>query len=183
MPHLDRDLVLKKAAKVQLLISDVDGVLTDGSITYTAAGEEIKSFSVLDGLGIRLLIESGIRFCILSARSSNATLKRAEELGIDLIFQGVGQKLPVFRSLLRDLDLLPDEVAYVGDDLVDLPLLRCVGLAVTVPNCARELREFCHYITNAPGGRGAVREVAELILRGKNLWSDVLNRFIHIPDE
>ena len=183
MPHLDKDLVLKKAAKVQLLISDVDGVLTDGSITYTGSGEEIKSFSVLDGLGIKLLMEAGIRFCIISARSSGATKRRAEELGVDLLFQGVEQKLPLLKSLLNEFGLSPEEVAYVGDDLVDLPLLRSVGLAITVPNCAKELRDFCHYMTKAMGGKGAIREVAELILKGKNLWSDCLNRFIHVPHD
>ena len=108
--------ILKKAAKIRLLISDVDGVLTDGSITYTSSGQEIKSFSVLDGLGIKLLMEAGVKFCILSSRSSAVTARRAEELGIDLVFQGVGQKLPASRDLLNKLGLPWEAVAYVGDD-------------------------------------------------------------------
>ena len=170
--------ILKRAARIRLLISDVDGVLTDGSITYTSSGEEIKTFSVLDGLGIRLLMEAGVKFCILSSRSSAVTARRAEELGIDLVFQGVGQKLPASRCLLNELGLSWEAVAYVGDDLVDLPVLRSAGLAVTVPNCAQELKGYCHYITKIRGGHGAIREVAELILKAKNLWTRCLDKFL-----
>ena len=180
MPHLDWELVLKRASRIRLLISDVDGVMTDGSITYTEEGVEIKSFSVTDGLGIKLLLDAGIEFCILTSRTSKATETRARELGIERIHQGVKDKVAVYNEIISEMGLGEHEVAYIGDDLVDLPVLTRVGLAITVPNGARQLRDYCHYCTKASGGKGAVREVAELILKGKNLWSQVLNRFIHV---
>ncbi len=180
MPHLDWELVLKRASRIRLLISDVDGVMTDGSITYTEEGIEIKSFSVMDGLGIKLLLEAGVEFCILTSRTSKATEGRARELGIERIHQGVKDKVAVYNEIISEMGLGEHEVAYIGDDLVDLPVLTRVGLAITVPNGARQLRDYCHYCTKASGGKGAVREVAELILKGKNLWSQVLNRFIHV---
>ena len=180
MSHLDWELVLKRASRIRLLISDVDGVLTDGTITYTEEGIEIKSFSVMDGLGIKLLLDAGVEFCILSSRASSATETRARELGIKRVYQGIKDKLAAYREISSELGVQDHEIAYIGDDLVDLPVLTRVGLSITVPNGARQLRDYCHYCTKVSGGKGAVREVAEVILKGKNLWSQVLNRFIHV---
>ncbi|OCC14546.1 3-deoxy-D-manno-octulosonate 8-phosphate phosphatase [Dissulfuribacter thermophilus] len=182
MSHLDKEIIFKKASSIRLLISDVDGVLTDGTIVYTDSGQEIKSFSVLDGLGIKLLMENHVEFSILSSRKSEATSKRARELGIKYCLQGVKNKLEAYNDLKAQMGLHDSEIAYVGDDLVDLPVLRVVGLSITVPNSPPPMKDFVHYVTKRPGGMGAIREVAELILKGKNLWSRVLNKFIY-PDE
>jgi 3-deoxy-D-manno-octulosonate 8-phosphate phosphatase (KDO 8-P phosphatase) len=162
--------VSERCAAVRLLVLDVDGVLTDGRITYTAHGVEVKSFHVRDGSGLVYWQRLGGRVAIISGRSSAAVDVRAAELGITLVRQGAADKWAAFAALLEETGLRPDEVCVVGDDLPDLPLLCTCGLAVAVADACPEARAAAHYVTQAPGGHGAVREVVELILRAQGRW-------------
>jgi 3-deoxy-D-manno-octulosonate 8-phosphate phosphatase (KDO 8-P phosphatase) len=160
-----------RARKVKLLLMDVDGVLTDGRIYYLIHPHggfyETKTFHSRDGLGLRLAHEAGLKTGILSGRSSPVVEHRAQELGIHFIQEAVLEKLEPFEKMLRAAGLKEEEVCYMGDDLVDLPILRRVGLAVGVEGGHEFLRRHVHYWTKAPGGLGAVREVVELILEGQ----------------
>jgi 3-deoxy-D-manno-octulosonate 8-phosphate phosphatase (KDO 8-P phosphatase) len=162
--------VPERCAAVRMLVLDVDGVLTDGRITYTADGTEIKSFHVRDGSGLVYWQRLGGRVAIVSGRSSPSVDVRAAELGITLVRQGAADKRAVFAALLESTGLRPAEVCVVGDDVPDLPLLGSCGLAVAVADACPEARAAAHYVTHAPGGRGAVREVVELILRAQGRW-------------
>ena len=175
---LEREDLLARAAKVRLFIFDVDGVLTDGSLSYGAQGEMVKTFNVHDGLGIKLLQESGVKTAIISARITAITNARAKDLGIDFVHQGGHDKLTPFKALLNELGLEQDEVAFIGDDVVDLPLLRRVGFAVSVPNGRKEAHQHAHYITEAPGGHGAVREICEFVLRAQGSYERVMAQFL-----
>ena len=175
---LNREELVARAAKVRLFIFDVDGVLTDGSLSYGAQGEMVKTFNVHDGLGIKLLQESGVKTAIISARITSITTARAKDLGIDFVHQGGPDKLTPFKALLNELGLEQDEVAFIGDDVVDLPLLRRVGFAVSVPNGRKEAHQHAHYITEAPGGRGAVREICEFVLRAQGSYERVMAQFL-----
>jgi len=177
MDNLPKSL-LQKAKEIKLLLLDVDGVLTGGEIVLTSSGEEIKVFSVLDGMGIKLLQKAGIEVAILSSRKSKVVELRAKELGIKRVIQGELEKLKAFKLLLEETGLSPEEVAYVGDDWVDIPVLRKVGLAVAVANAWDPVKEYAHYVTKIPGGKGAVREVAELILKAKGLWEKALYSYL-----
>jgi 3-deoxy-D-manno-octulosonate 8-phosphate phosphatase (KDO 8-P phosphatase) len=159
------DELRNRARRVKLLVLDVDGVLTDGTLYFSAAGEELKAFNIRDGLGVKMLRNGGVEVAIITGRSSQAVQRRAENLGISRVQQGVEHKLAAFTELLRELALPPEQAACVGDDLPDLPLLRLCGLAVTVPEAPLYVRAAAHYVTSAGGGRGAVREVCELILQ------------------
>lgn len=178
MTKLDQELLVRRASAIKLLILDVDGILTDGSIVYDAKGEQIQSFHVHDGFGIKLLHKAGVKTAILSSRSSNALLVRCKELGIEHILQGHSQKIEGYKELLEGFGLMDCNVAYMGDDWVDIPILSRVGLAVTVPDAASQVKDYCHYVTTKPGGRGAVREVCELILRAQNYWHVFFNELI-----
>ncbi len=160
----------RRAAAVKVMIFDVDGVLTDGSLTYGADGEITKTFNVLDGLGIQMLARVGIVTAIISARQSSITARRAQDLGIHHVYQGKHDKRVAFAQLLGVTGARADECAYIGDDVIDLPLLRAVGFAVTVPNGHLDVREHAHYLTRAGGGRGAVREVCDLLLHAQGKY-------------
>ncbi|WP_038057361.1 KdsC family phosphatase [Thermodesulfobacterium hydrogeniphilum] len=172
--------ILKKAEKIKLLLLDVDGILTDGKIILTSQGEEIKHFNVLDGMGIKLLQKIGVEVAILSSRFSLVTQNRAKELGIELLFQVQGKvgKLPFYEKILKEKNLKDEEVAYMGDDWVDLPILKRVGLAIGVPNAWPPVNEYVDYVTNRPGGLGAVREVCDLILKAKGKWEELLRSYL-----
>jgi len=157
-------------ARVELLLRDVDGVLTDGRIVYTDGGEEIKAFHVRDGSGLKSWRQSGKRVAILSGRTSHAVNRRANELGIDIVIQGASEKLDAFRRILSDTGLKAEAVCAVGDDLPDLPVLLESGLAVAVADAVPELKAVAHYVTPSPGGRGAVREAIEWLMRGQATW-------------
>jgi 3-deoxy-D-manno-octulosonate 8-phosphate phosphatase (KDO 8-P phosphatase) len=165
--------VREKARRIKLLLLDVDGVLTDGRIVMDRRGDEIKHFDARDGQGIRLLQRAGIRVGIISGRSSAAVRQRARDLGIELLYQRAEDKLAVYAKIKRDADFSDREIAYGGDDLVDLPLLRRVGLAITINDGWPDLRRHCDYVTRASGGRGAVREIAELLLKSQGKWVKV----------
>jgi len=164
--------------RIELILSDVDGVLTDGGIWYDNQGVELKAFHIRDGLGIKLWQRAGFKFGLLTARTSHIVKLRALELGIDLVRQGFENKLPAAQDILRELHLEPDQVCYIGDDLTDLPVIRHVGLGVAVADAVSEVRSAATYITKSPGGRGAVRELVELVLKGKNRWDDVVQKYV-----
>jgi 3-deoxy-D-manno-octulosonate 8-phosphate phosphatase (KDO 8-P phosphatase) len=169
--------ISRRAKDIRLLVLDVDGVLTDGGIIYTDSGEEIKTFHVRDGNGIRMVLQAGIEVALITGRRSGAVAHRAKNLNIFHIFQGVHDKLEVLRTLQERLAVAPAEIAVVGDDLVDLPIMLPAGLAVAVADAPREVQERAHLVTTAPGGKGAVREVCEIILKSKGLWDDLLRQF------
>jgi len=161
----------RKAANIKLLLLDVDGVLTDGRIIIDDRGVESKHFHVRDGHGIVLLKRSGIEVGFITGRSSPVVGQRAKELQVTLLFQGVQDKLRVYERIKKKRGLSDGQIAYVGDDIVDIPVLRRVGLAVMVSDGSAELKPIADYVTVARGGMGAVREVAELILMAHNKWS------------
>lgn len=169
--------LLERARKTRLLIMDVDGVLTDGKIIQDRHGHEVKVFDVKDGHGIVMAHRAKLRTGLISGRESETITRRAEELGIALVFQKVWNKLEVYEKIRMDTALTHDEVAYVGDDVVDIPLLRRVGLAVAVADAVDEVKAVSHIITQRPGGQGAVREVIELILRAQGHWDTLLERY------
>jgi 3-deoxy-D-manno-octulosonate 8-phosphate phosphatase (KDO 8-P phosphatase) len=164
--------------RVELILSDVDGVLTDGGIWYDNQGVELKAFHIRDGLGIKLWQRAGFSFGLLTARTSHIVKVRAQELGINLVRQGFENKLPAAQDILRELRLDPEQACYIGDDLTDLPVIRYVGLGVAVADAVAEVRSAAAYITKSPGGRGAVRELIELVLKTKGRWEDVIQRYV-----
>ncbi|APG26602.1 phenylphosphate carboxylase subunit delta [Syntrophotalea acetylenivorans] len=167
----------ERLSKIRLLLLDVDGVLTDGRITYDANGIESKSFDVKDGHGLKMLQRTGIKVGIITGRESEIVALRARELGIEILYQGAKQKLPPYEAILQEHGLEDHEVAYVGDDLVDLPILNRVGFAVTVADGVEELRGPVDYVTRRPGGHGAVREVCDLLLKETGFWTEVTGRY------
>ena len=169
--------LLDRARKTRLLIMDVDGVLTDGRIIQDGHGHELKVFDVKDGHGIVMAHRAKLRTALISGRESETITRRAEELGIELVFQKIWNKLEVYEKILVDTELTHDEVAYIGDDLIDIPLLRRVGLAVAVADAVDEVKAAAHLITQRPGGQGAVREVIELILRAQDHWDSLIERY------
>jgi 3-deoxy-D-manno-octulosonate 8-phosphate phosphatase (KDO 8-P phosphatase) len=166
--------VRKKAANIRLLLLDVDGVLTDGHIIIDDRGIETKHFHVRDGQGISFLKRSGIEVGFITGRSSNVVRHRAKDLRVSLVFQGVQDKLTMYEQIKKKTHLTDEQIGYVGDDIIDLPVLRRVGLAVMVGNGSAELQPYADYVTRAPGGAGAVREVAELILKTQHKWANLL---------
>jgi 3-deoxy-D-manno-octulosonate 8-phosphate phosphatase (KDO 8-P phosphatase) len=169
--------LLERARKTRLLMMDVDGVLTDGRIIQDGHGHELKVFDVKDGHGIVMAHRAKLRTALISGRESETITRRAEELGIELVFQKIWNKLEVYEKILVDTELTHDEVAYIGDDLIDIPLLRRVGLAVAVADAVDEVKATAHLITQRPGGQGAVREVIELILRAQGHWDSLIARY------
>jgi 3-deoxy-D-manno-octulosonate 8-phosphate phosphatase (KDO 8-P phosphatase) len=169
--------VRTKAEKIRLLLLDVDGVLTDGQIVIDDKGVETKHFDVRDGQGISLLKHAGVDVGFITARSSKIMQYRAQELGIDLLYQGIRDKAGVYDKIKGASGLKDDEIAYVGDDIVDLPILRRAGLAISVKDGWAGLRPLVDYVTEATGGRGAVREIAELLLKAQRKWADVIRQY------
>jgi len=164
-------------SQIQLLILDVDGVLTDGGIIVHSDGTESKRFSVLDGHRIKLWQRSGGLTAIISGRKTAATTIRAEQLGITHVLQGCLDKLPAFEKLLEKVGLTPEQTAYVGDDLMDIPLVRRVGFGVAVASAVDELKEYADFITQQNGGDGAVAEVIEHLLKKKMKWNELMERY------
>jgi 3-deoxy-D-manno-octulosonate 8-phosphate phosphatase (KDO 8-P phosphatase) len=175
---MSMDDVYTRAKAVRLAIFDVDGVLTDGGLHYTDSGEETKVFDVRDGLGMRLLQSSGVALAIITSRSSRCVERRAADLGIEFVFQGVENKLAEFQALSRRLGFDASVCAYMGDDWVDLPILLRCGLSVSVPEASSAVRSRVHYVTRAGAGRGAARELCELIMQAQGTLDAQLARFI-----
>ncbi len=158
------------AAPIRLLLSDVDGVLTGGQLYFDTAGNEIKQFHVRDGMGIKAWMSAGLEFGIISSRDSSVVARRAAELGIGHLFQGVESKLPVVERLVDELGLVADQVAYIGDDLPDLAVLEWVGLSVAPADACRDVRHSVSWLTECRGGEGAVRELVERLMQAKSIW-------------
>lgn len=169
---------LQRARQIRLLLLDVDGVLTDGSLIYLDDGRECKVFNSRDGFGLTLLHKAGIQTGIITARTGGAVAHRARQLGMTHLAQGVRDKAAALANILVQTGLDARQIAYMGDDWLDLPVLRQVGLAVAVADAVAEVRQAAHYITQAPGGRGAVREVCELILEAQDKRQDLLAAFL-----
>jgi 3-deoxy-D-manno-octulosonate 8-phosphate phosphatase (KDO 8-P phosphatase) len=166
-----------RAAAIEVLVLDVDGVMTDGAIVIDNHGVETKAFHVRDGTGIKLWQQSGKRVAIITGRSSHVVDARAGELGIESVQQGVRDKLKTMQEILDAANLQAHQACFVGDDLPDMPAMRRAGLAVAVADACPELRAAAHYVTRTPGGRGAVREVIELLLKAQNRWQDAVRPF------
>lgn len=161
------DGALARAKGLKLMIFDVDGVMTDGTLYYSERGEELKAFNIQDGLGIKLLRQYGVEVALITARTSRAVELRADNLGIAHLYQGAQDKRAAYAALLAQLGLVAEQTGCMGDDLPDLPLLTRCGFAATVPAAPQALKSRAHYVTRAPGGHGAVREVCELILHAQ----------------
>ncbi len=164
--------------RIKLLIMDVDGVMTDGSVIYNDAGLETKVFDVRDGHGIKMLQRAGIKAAIITSRRSEAVTHRAKNLGIELLYQGAIEKVRAYEDLLQKEGLKQDETAYMGDDIVDIPILKRAGFRVCVPDAVDEVKQTAHYITKKHGGSGAVREVVELILKTQGRWEEAVKRYL-----
>jgi 3-deoxy-D-manno-octulosonate 8-phosphate phosphatase (KDO 8-P phosphatase) len=170
--------VISRAARLKLMIFDVDGVLTDGSLHFGPDGEVIKTFNVLDGHGIKMLQYSGVATAIISARQSAIVLRRAADLGIRHVQQGVHDKRTGFEQLLAQTGLQAADCGFIGDDVIDLPILSRVGFSASVPNGHPEVRDRVHYVTLASGGRGAAREICDLILRAQGNYETALAPYL-----
>ncbi len=166
--------VLGRARGIRLLILDVDGVLTDGRLYFDAKGETLKVFHVRDGHGIKMAQRGGIEVALVSGRRSDAAFHRARELGITRFYEGVRDKVAILEELLAALNLTPPQVAAVGDELVDLPLFHRVGLGAAVADAVPEVRAAAHWVTTLPGGKGAVREVCDLLLKAQGRWEELV---------
>jgi 3-deoxy-D-manno-octulosonate 8-phosphate phosphatase (KDO 8-P phosphatase) len=169
---------LEKAKNVKLLILDVDGVLTDGRIVIDDRGVETKCFDVRDGHGIKLLKRAHIEVAIITGRQSQVVSHRARELGIDSVYQNIHDKLEVYKAILKEKGLKDGDVGFVGDDIVDLPLLKRVGFSVVVADGIEELKSYADYVSRNKGGRGAVREISELILKAQGKWPELMERYL-----
>ncbi len=166
-----------KLKKIKLLLLDVDGVLTDGRIIYDNQGGELKAFDVKDGHGLKLVQRAGIQVGIITGRQSQVVSKRASELGIEILYQKALTKLGPYEEILATLGLKDEQVAYVGDDVVDLPILRRVGFSATVADAVPDLLPLVDYVASRPGGRGAVREICDLLLKQAGHWDELTCRY------
>ena len=167
----------QRASKISILLMDVDGVLTDGRIVYADYGDELKFFDVQDGAGLVFWNRMGLKSAIISARRAKLLRRRAKDMRVDFMEQGQLLKLPAYEKMLKRFRATDEQVCAISDDLMELPILRRVGLAVAVPNAVEEVKRIAHYVTRRPGGKGAVREVVELLLKSKGLWEQVLHRY------
>ena len=174
-------MIDEQAARIRLILFDVDGVLTDGTLLLHADGTESKVFDIKDGTGIVWAQRLGLTVGFLSARASAATAQRAAQLGITLVHQGVASKLETYEQIADSLMLDDDEIAYMGDDILDLPVLARVGLATAPADAAQDVRTRVHWVAQARGGAGAARELIELILRAQGLWESVLATYLPAP--
>ena len=171
-------MITKKLAKIELLLLDVDGVLTDGSIFYNDNGQEIKPFNVKDGFGMKLLMSAGIQLGVVTGRRSKALTHRCKDLGIGLIFDGISDKAGVFDEIQQCTGISAENIAFVGDDIPDLALMQRIGVSIAVADAHENVRAYADWVTSAPGGAGAVREVCEAILKSQGTWDNILE---HMP--
>lgn len=175
--HAVDEALRERILPVRMVIFDVDGVLTDGGITIHDDGSESKTFDVKDGHGIKLLQRSGLQVALISGRFCASVLHRAKGLGIEHVYQGIHRKVEAYEQIKAATGLEDRQMAYVGDDLIDIPVMRRVGFAVCVQDAVEHVKPFAHYVTSRPGGRGAAREVCELILQVQGLWEGVTTRY------
>jgi 3-deoxy-D-manno-octulosonate 8-phosphate phosphatase (KDO 8-P phosphatase) len=170
--------VIARAKKVKLLVIDIDGIMTDGRIIYSVYGDELKFFDVQDGFGISLLRHAGIPSVIITAKKSRIVKLRARDMKVARAYQGHIDKLVPFDDILKRFKVSPEEICFMGDDLIDVPVLRRVGFAVTVPNAVDEAKSAAHHVTSRTGGRGAVREMCDLILKSQGKWDAVTAKYL-----
>ena len=170
--------VIEKAKRIKLLMLDVDGVLTDGKIYFSDEGSETKAFNSRDGLGIKLLQQSGVMVAVNTARNSAVVTRRMTELQVRYVFQNQSDKKIAYQTIKKELQLKDEHIAYMGDDLTDLPLIRCAGLGITVPQASEIIHYYADWSTQHAGGQGAVREVCELIMKAHNTFNSVVKQFL-----
>lgn len=170
--------ILERAARIRLVVFDVDGVLTDGSLFLSDSGEEYKAFHSRDGHGIKMLQRTGVRVAIITGRTSHVVAHRMKDLGVTLCYQGSLEKLPVFEKVIEELRLDASHVAYVGDDVVDLPVMRRVGFAIAVQDAHPLVKKHAHWQTPNAGGRGAARDVCELIMEAQGTLAAELGKYL-----
>lgn len=175
----DLQKALNKAKKIKLLVLDVDGVMTDGRLYIAGNGEEIKAFNCHDGHGIKMLLNSGVEIAMISGRQSPALEQRANELGIQYLYQGREDKINALNELLEVLDVSYEQIAHIGDDLPDLPIIRRVGLGMAVANAYPLVKEHAIWCTKAKGGEGAVREACDFIMAAQNTLVPALDKYLH----
>ena len=170
--------VITKAKKVKLLILDVDGVLTDGKLLFDGQGREYKSFHARDGHGIKLLRQTGVEVAVISGRKSNSVALRMKDLGIEYVYQGQEDKIMAFNEIIRSLSIQAEAAAHVGDDLLDLPIMRRVGLSIAVNDANFAVKEYADWCTSLSGGQGAVREVCDFIMQAQGNLEAVINSYL-----
>lgn len=168
----------QRASNIELVIFDVDGVFTDGGLYRSDDGQETKRFHANDGLGIRMLQSVGMTLAVITGRTSKVVEHRCNELDIEHVYQGQKDKLGAFEQLQQKLDIAPDKIAYMGDDIIDLPVMRRVGLALTVPDACAEIADMAHWVSNRKGGNGAVRDACEFILKSQNRYQQAIERYL-----
>lgn len=171
------DDTLNLFSRIKLLVMDIDGVMTDGHIVYGDYGDEIKFFDSQDGFGLALLKQAGIKTAMISSRKSKVNVRRAKDLKIDKLFQGSKEKSKACSGLIKKFRLQPQEVCVIGDDWIDVPMMKLSAARVAVANAVPAVKEIAHYVTERSGGRGAIREVVELILRAQNKWDSLFERY------
>ena len=169
--------IIERAKRVKVFIVDIDGVMTDGRIVYSGYGDELRFFDVQDGFGITLLNRAGIKTVIITAGKSKIVKHRARDLKVSSTYHGFMDKIDAFNDLLKRFKVTPEEVCFIGDDLIDIPILKRAGFAVAVPNAVDEVKKLAHHITANKGGRGAVREICDLILKSQDKWELVTSKY------
>lgn len=174
-------VLLEQARDIQALVLDVDGILSDGFVSLTNSGDEIKSFDIRDGLGMKLVQKAGMKVIIITGRKSQIVDKRMGDLGVDLVFQGREDKGTALKEACAQLNLRPEDCLYMGDDWPDLSAFAIVGMKVTVPNGHVEVRKRADLVTQAMGGRGAVREVCDMLLTAKDVYQELLEKYLAAP--
>ncbi|MCK5828873.1 MAG: 3-deoxy-manno-octulosonate-8-phosphatase KdsC [Methylococcales bacterium] len=170
--------IIEKAKKLKLLILDVDGVLTDGRLFFDDQGKEYKCFHARDGHGIKLLRETGVEIAVISGRKSNSVSIRMNNLGVEHVYQGHENKIAAFNEIIQKMSLKPEQVAHVGDDLLDLPIMTRVGLSIAVDDANEAVKEYADWCTTTMGGLGAVREVCDFIMKSQGTFDDILKRYL-----
>lgn len=170
--------IFDKAKSIKLLIFDVDGVLTDGSLFIGDDGQEYKCFNSRDGHGMKMLQKNGVDIAIITGRTSDVVKHRVTDLGIRYVYQGQQNKLVAFRHLINELNIAPENIAYVGDDIVDLPVMIAVGLAIAVQDAHQDVKSHAHWTTPSKGGRGAARDVCEMIMQAQGTWDQELRTYL-----
>lgn len=171
--------LLEKAKNIELVIFDVDGVMTDGGLFFDNSGDEYKAFNSLDGHGLRMLQECGVQAAVITGRQSELVKHRMRDLGISLLYQGYRNKIPAFEKLQKEVNLSKQQITYVGDDVVDLPIMSQLDFAIAVQNAHPFVKQHAHWITGRSGGHGAVRDVCEFILEAKGLLNDKLHSYLY----
>jgi 3-deoxy-D-manno-octulosonate 8-phosphate phosphatase (KDO 8-P phosphatase) len=169
--------IYKKIQPIKVVIFDIDAVLTDGRIIYGDYGDELKHYDVQDGFGMVLLTRAGLKTAIISAKKCRINSRRAKDLKVELLMQNAFDKQKALEKLVKKMKVQPSECCYIGDDLIDIPVFKRVGFAVAVNNARPEAKEYAHYVTEKSGGRGAVRELCDMILRAQGKWADVTKKY------